>query len=126
MRMERKDVKRAETAQRELAESQGHGSPPGPAPGYGAEEATPVVRNFSGTWKSAVNTMYRGVSRRFSNMVRGVEVMKAAMTQMLLYYTKLREHLQNVCGEPGAAVLKEAVTVPEIMLEIKRLSKAGL
>ena len=112
-------VKRAETAQREVAPGDGA------APGYAAEDAAPVVRNFSGTWKSAVNTMYRGVSRRFTNMVRGVEVMKAAMTQMLLYFTKLREHL-GLCGDAGAAVLKEAVTVPEIMLEIKRLSKAGL
>ena len=71
-----------------------------------------------------MNTTYRGVSRRFSNMVRGMEVMKAAMTQMLLYYTKLQEHL-NLCGEAGKSVLKEAVTIPEIMMEIKRLSKAG-
>ena len=112
-------VKKAETAQKEMGADATE-----VAPGFGADDAAPVVRNFSGTWKTAVNTMYRGVSRRFTNMVRGVEVMKAAMTQMLLYYTKLQDHL-GLCGDAGAAVLKEAVTIPEIMLEIKRLSKTG-
>ena len=45
------------------------------------------------------------------------------MTQLLLYYTRLLDHIKR-CGPAGAALLKEAVTVPSIMYEIKKYSAA--
>ena len=44
------------------------------------------------------------------------EVLKATLTQLLLYYTRFVEVLKKVDPE----LLKEAVTIPSIMYEIKK------
>lgn len=56
------------------------------------------------------------------NSVCGREVLKAAMTQLLLYYTRMLELLKR-SGPDGAALVRDAVTVPSIMYEIKRYNR---
>lgn len=51
------------------------------------------------------------------------EVLKAAMTQLLLYYTRMLELLKRA-GPEGAAIVRDAVTIPSIMYEIKRFNRA--
>lgn len=53
----------------------------------------------------------------------GRQVLQAAMTQLLLYYTRLLELLKR-CGPDGASLLRDAVTVPSIMYEIKRYNRS--
>ena len=52
----------------------------------------------------------------------GREVLQAAMTQLLLYYTRLLEIVKRA-GPDGAAIVRDAVTVPSIMYEIKRFNR---
>ena len=52
----------------------------------------------------------------------GREVLQAALTQLLLYYTRLLE-MVKASGADGAAVVRDAVTVPSIMYEIKRFNR---
>jgi vacuolar protein sorting-associated protein 52 len=52
----------------------------------------------------------------------GREVLKATLTQLLLYYTRLLELLKKQ-GSEGQALVRDAVTVPSIMYEIKRYSR---
>lgn len=59
--------------------------------------------------------------RDFKNSASGREVLKAAMTQLLLFYTRFLELVKNG-GLEGSAVARDAVTVPSIMYEIKRYS----
>ena len=56
------------------------------------------------------------------NTTCGREVLKAAMTQLLLYYTRMLELLKR-SGPDGAALVRDAVTVPSIMYEIKRYNR---
>lgn len=61
----------------------------------------------------------REVVKDYSKSVCGREVVKSAMTQLLLYYTRALELLKSA-GPEGLAVVRDAVTVPSIMYEIKR------
>lgn len=61
--------------------------------------------------------------REFKGSPSGREVLKAAMTQLLLHYTRFLDYLK-ASGAEGAAIAREAVTVPSIMYEIKRYNRS--
>ena len=44
------------------------------------------------------------------------------MTQLLLYYTRLLDQLKKA-GPAGQALTREAVSIPSIMYEIKKLTR---
>ena len=44
------------------------------------------------------------------------------MTQLLLYYTRVLELVKRQ-GREGGALAREAVNIPSIMYEIKRITK---
>ena len=50
-------------------------------------------------------------------------MLKAGMTQLLLYYTRMLELLKRA-GPEGAALVRDAVTIPSIMYEVKRYNRA--
>jgi len=62
------------------------------------------------------------VTKDFSLSVCGRDVVKAGMTQLLLYYTRALELLKKA-GPEGLALVRDAVTVPSILYEIKRRSR---
>jgi hypothetical protein len=67
--------------------------------------------------------VHREAMRDFSrNAACGREVLKTALTQLLLYYTRMLELLKR-CGTEGAGLVRDAVTVPSIMYEIKRYNR---
>jgi hypothetical protein len=47
---------------------------------------------------------------------------QASMTQLLLYYTRMLELLKKQ-GPEGVAAARDAVNIPAIMYEIKRITK---
>ena len=64
----------------------------------------------------------RDTMKDFKNSPAGREVLKAAMTQLLLYYTRLLELLRRSGGD-GVGLARDAVTVQSIMYEIKRYNR---
>lgn len=52
-----------------------------------------------------------------------VAMLQASMTQLLLYYTRMLELLKKQ-GPDGMALTREAVNIPAIMYEIKRITKS--
>jgi hypothetical protein len=64
----------------------------------------------------------REVVKDFRGSVCGREVLKAAMTQLLLFYTRMLELLKRA-GPEAAALVRDAVTVPSIMYEIKKYNR---
>ncbi|KAK9838884.1 hypothetical protein WJX74_005159 [Apatococcus lobatus] len=113
-------TKRAEAANK----ARGDRADAPPAPGFGAAEAGPVVRDFTARWASALEQLHRDTLREFkASQTCGREVLKAAMTQLLLYYTRLLDLLKR-CGPEGASLFRDAVTVPSIMYEIKRYNRS--
>ena len=77
-------------------------------------------------WKSAIQTMHKNVMAYFANFVCGTEVLKAVLTQLLLYYTRLLELCKKSGPDGEALVAKDVPTIPEIMFEIKQYSIINL
>ncbi|KAK4404693.1 Vacuolar protein sorting-associated protein 52 A [Sesamum angolense] len=68
-------------------------------------EVEPIVKDFASRWKAAIELMHNDVITSFSNFLCGMEILRAALTQLLLYYTRLsdcnEENCWRVCFEQG-------------------------
>ncbi|KAL3641855.1 Vacuolar protein sorting-associated protein 52 [Castilleja foliolosa] len=84
-------------------------------------EVEPIVKDFGSRWKAAIELMHNDVITSFSNFLCGMEILRAALTQLLLYYTRLSDCMKRVAG---ASVLnKDLVSISSIMYEIRKYSR---
>jgi len=81
-----------------------------------------TTKDYGMQYNSHVDMGCRDTMKDFKNSPAGREVLKAAMTQLLLYYTRLLELLRRSGGD-GVALARDAVTVQSIMYEIKRYNR---
>lgn len=84
-------------------------------------EVEPLVKDFAGRWKVAIELMHKDVITSFSNFLCGMEILRAALTQLLLYYTRLTDCIKKSIG--GSALNKDLVSIPSIMYEIRKYSR---
>ncbi|KAM3276095.1 hypothetical protein ACQJBY_044468 [Aegilops geniculata] len=84
-------------------------------------DVEPLVKDFANRWKAAIELMHKDVITSFSNFLCGMEILKAALTQLLLYYTRLTECVKRVSG--GSALNKDLVSISSILYEIKKYSR---
>jgi len=84
-------------------------------------EVEPLVKDFASRWKGTIEVMHKDVITSFSNFLCGMEILKAALTQLLLYYTRLSDCIKRIGG--GSALNKELVSISSIMYEIKKYSR---
>ena len=84
-------------------------------------EVEPLVKDFASRWKAAIELMHKEVITSFSNFLCGMEILRAAMTQLLLYYTRLSDCIKRIDG--GSALNKDLLSIPSIMYEIKKYSR---
>lgn len=84
-------------------------------------EIEPLVKDFASRWKAAIELMHKDVITSFSNFLCGMEILRAALTQLLLYYTRLSDSTKRVAG--GSALNKDLVSISSIMYEIKKYSR---
>ncbi|OAY84151.1 Vacuolar protein sorting-associated protein 52 A [Ananas comosus] len=84
-------------------------------------DAEPLVKDFASRWKAAIELMHKDVITSFSNFLCGMEILKAALTQLLLYYTRLSECVKRISG--GSALNKDLVSISSILYEIKKYSR---
>ncbi|KAK1573736.1 hypothetical protein QYE76_037321 [Lolium multiflorum] len=47
----------------------------------------PLVKDFGSRWKAAIELMHKDVIKSLSNFLCGMEILKAALTQLLTWYT---------------------------------------
>ncbi|KAL6997171.1 Vacuolar protein sorting-associated protein 52 [Sarracenia purpurea var. burkii] len=81
----------------------------------------PLVKDFASRWKTAIELMHNDVITSFSNFLCGMEILRAALTQLLLYYTRLSDCIKRVVG--GSALNKDLVSISSIMYEIRKYSR---
>mmetsp|Transcript_35681 Transcript_35681/g.90202 ORF Transcript_35681/g.90202 Transcript_35681/m.90202 type:complete len:761 (-) Transcript_35681:796-3078(-) len=112
-------VKKAEQQQKRMAVPEGQ-----PIPNFAPPQAAPILRDFAARWQHSVESMYAEVGAHFASAACGKDVLQASMTTLLKYYTRMLELLKRQGGE-GQAVVKDAVNIPAIMYEIKRITKTG-
>ncbi|KAM7250293.1 hypothetical protein ACFE04_022176 [Oxalis oulophora] len=84
-------------------------------------EVEPLVKDFASRWKSAIEMMHKDVITSFSNFLCGMEILRAALTQLLLYYTRLTDYIKKISG--GAALNKDLISISSIMYEIRKYSR---
>lgn len=84
-------------------------------------DVEPLVKDFASRWKAAIELMHKDVITSFSNFLCGMEILKAALTQLLLYYTRLSECVKKISG--GSALNKDLVSISSILYEIKKYSR---
>lgn len=84
-------------------------------------EVEPLVKDFACRWKGTIEVMHKDVITSFSNFLCGMEILKAALTQLLLYYTRLSDCIKRIGG--SSALNKELVSISSIMYEIKKYSR---
>ncbi|XP_028762874.1 vacuolar protein sorting-associated protein 52 A isoform X1 [Neltuma alba] len=84
-------------------------------------EVEPLVKDFASRWKAAIELMHKDVITSFSNFLCGMEILRAALTQLLLYYTRLSDCIKKIVG--GSALNKDLVSISSIMYEIRKYSR---
>lgn len=81
----------------------------------------PLVKDFASRWKGAIELMHKDIITSFSNFLSGMDILKSALTQLLLYYTRLSECVKGIPG--GSALNKDLVSISSILYEIKKYSR---
>jgi hypothetical protein len=71
-------VKRAEAAYKQ-AEAQG--APRAVLPQFGAEDAEPVLRDFSMSWKMSIDEIHRSIVASFGNSQRALDILQRTLSQ---------------------------------------------
>nr|CAB3500490.1 unnamed protein product [Digitaria exilis] len=84
-------------------------------------EVEPLVKDFASRYKAAIELMHKDVITSFSNFLCGMEILRAALAQLLLYYTRLTECVKKING--GSALNKDLVSISSILFEIKKYSR---
>ncbi|KAK4404691.1 Vacuolar protein sorting-associated protein 52 A [Sesamum angolense] len=60
-------------------------------------EVEPIVKDFASRWKAAIELMHNDVITSFSNFLCGMEILRAALTQLLLY-SRLSDCMKRMLG----------------------------
>ncbi|KAL9861822.1 Vacuolar protein sorting-associated protein 52 B [Arabidopsis thaliana] len=84
-------------------------------------EVEPLVKDFGSRWKTAIELMDKDIITSFSNFLCGMDILRAALTQLLLYYTRLTDCIKKIDG--GSALNRDLVSIQSIMYEIRKYSK---
>lgn len=84
-------------------------------------EVEPLVKDFASRWKAAIELMHKDVITSFSNFLCGMDILRAALTQLLLYYTRLSDCIKKISG--GSVLNKDLVSISSIMYEIRKYSR---
>lgn len=80
-----------------------------------------VVKDFAVKWKTALEVMHKEVITSCSNLLCGMEILKAAMAQLLNYYNRLSECVKLIPG--SSALNKNLVSISSISYEIRKYSR---
>ncbi|KAJ1296691.1 hypothetical protein BS78_01G321600 [Paspalum vaginatum] len=84
-------------------------------------EVEPLVKDFASRYKASIELMHKDLITSFSNFLCGMEILRAAVAQLLLYYTRLTECVKTING--GSALNKDLVSISSILFEIKKYSR---
>ncbi|XP_027564010.1 vacuolar protein sorting-associated protein 52 homolog [Neopelma chrysocephalum] len=81
--------------------------------------ATQLIRGFSSTWKSSVESLSQDVMRSFSNFKIGTSIIQAALTQLIQFYHRF----QKVLEQPPLRTLparSDLINIHHLMVELKK------
>ena len=78
-----------------------------------------IVQSFAKHWKSGIiESIHKNIQSSFSNMTNGMEILKRALTQMLLYYTRFLDVIAHAFKK-NPPFKQDIVSIQQVMYEIK-------
>ncbi|GAB2226438.1 hypothetical protein Droror1_Dr00022246 [Drosera rotundifolia] len=83
-------------------------------------EVEPLMKDFDSRWKTTIELMHKDVITSFSNFLCGMDILRATLTQLLLYYTRFSDFVKKIPGVPTSKI----VTFATIVHEIKKYSRS--
>jgi vacuolar protein sorting-associated protein 52 len=84
-------------------------------------DVEPVVKNFAMKWRIALELMHNEVITSCTNLLSGMAILKAAMTQLLNDYNRLSECVKKITG--GSTLNRHMVSITSISYEIRKYSR---
>ena len=85
-----------------------------------------LVRDFAASWKQAIHRINGDILSLFTSFVNGMEILKHTLAQLLIWYKRFQDLLNQAFPPRGAqrpAFLKDLVNVEEIFGQIRTLSR---
>jgi len=82
-----------------------------------------VVRSFKRGWRQETDRIHKFVMSSFHNFSNGMEILKQALTQLLLYYTRLHTICLK-CFPQQPPFHSELVSKSTLLMEIKQYSRS--
>lgn len=79
-----------------------------------------LVRDFASSWTLGIEHINNSVMAYFSNFKSGMNILKQALTQLLLYYTRFQELVKSTAPD----LTRDLVKIPAILFEIKKYSRS--
>ena len=80
-----------------------------------------TVLAFQQHWKADISALQKEIFEMFSNLSTATEILKNAMTQLLLYYTRFQKLVQLKVGSAPPPWTRQIVPSAVIMAEIKHV-----
>ncbi|CAH2066732.1 unnamed protein product [Thlaspi arvense] len=81
-----------------------------------------LVKDFGNRWKTVIDLMHKDIMTSFSNFLCGMEILRAALSQLFLYYTRLTDCTKDIDG--GSSLNRDIVTLGSLSLEIQKYRKS--
>jgi hypothetical protein len=93
----------------------------GGTPNASLSDLERMVLQFQQNWKVEAGKIQKEIAQSFSNYATGSEIVKSAMTQLLLYYTRFQKIITIRLAGQSPAWARQIVPSAVIMAEIKQL-----
>lgn len=95
----------------------------GPPPGVDVQRLELVVKTFAANWKKETDRIYQYLKFAFTNFSNGKMILERVLTQMLLYYKRLKKVIEkSYPGQPNMFG-HDLVSDPTVLNEIKQYQK---
>jgi len=79
-----------------------------------------LIRDFSASWRSGMESINQDVLAHFSNFNNGKEVLKAVLTQLMFYNQRFQEILKKIWRKGMPGFTRELVTTATMLAEVKK------
>ena len=89
-----------------------------------ARKAEALVWEFAGGWRAGIEGVNQDVLAFFANFRTGMEILKQALTQLLLYYTRFQEIVRKDWPRAPPTWAADIVPTAAILTEIRKYSRA--
>ncbi|CAG8736788.1 6162_t:CDS:2, partial [Racocetra persica] len=79
-----------------------------------------ISSDFAATWRQSITSINTSVIQHFSNFKNGTSILHAVLGQLIIYYTKFCNILEERMNDGSVRIKHQPVGVQSVMVEIKK------